>query len=154
MLTLKKENKIIRGGLIIFWLLFWLLNTIDKLITKEVTLWVGKDRISQLTTYFSSIGIENIMIPKITLTIIGLLEFIALVFFSISLYYYVNKNLKKARHLFFLGIFTSIVIFSFFAIGDQIFGDRTELLEHSIYWISSILSWYIFSHSYQEKIEK
>ena len=33
------------------------------------------------------------------------------------------------------------VIFSFFAIGDQVFGDRGELLEHTIYWMALIVSW-------------
>ena len=37
--------------------------------------------------------------------------------------------------------FAGLVIFSFFAIGDQIFGDRVELQEHTTFWMALIISW-------------
>ena len=53
------EVKFIHIAIVGFWFLFWFLNSIDKVINKPMFLWAGKDRVTQLTDYFSSIGIEN-----------------------------------------------------------------------------------------------
>lgn len=37
--------------------------------------------------------------------------------------------------------------FSIFAIGDHIFGDRLELLEHTLFWFITLFSWVAFVHS-------
>ncbi|MEC8759453.1 MAG: hypothetical protein VXX70_07870, partial [Bacteroidota bacterium] len=41
--------------------------------------------------------------------------------------------------LFTLGTFT------FFSIGDHWFGDRFELLEHTLFWFVSLASWVVFT---------
>jgi len=147
MLTEKKENRIIRGGVIIFWLLFWLLNSVDKVIGKETALFVGKDRLAQFVNYFESIGVTGLAVPQGTLIFVSVLEFIALVYLVLALVYYFKGDKKKTRNMFFFGILFSLIVFSFFAIGDQIFGDRVELLEHSTYWISLVISWFVYTHS-------
>lgn len=58
-LSNKQENHIIHLGIVVFWLLFWLFNVIDKVIGGTTFLWVGKDRYVQFIKYFSSIGIDN-----------------------------------------------------------------------------------------------
>lgn len=143
-LNQKKEVRIIRFGLIIFWWFFWFFNVIDKFIVESVFLWKGKNRIGQLIDYFASIGISDIAIPIIFFLFIAALEIIALVFMTITLRFYFKGDKQLTRAAFFYGILVSLIIFSFFTIGDQIFGDRAELLEHSIYWILTVLSWFVY----------
>lgn len=145
-ITLKKENKIIKGGIIIFWGLFWLLNVVDKIIPKDMFLWMGKDRLAQFVNYFESIGIANPIIAQITLFGVSVLQVLALIFFIIAVVQYLKGNMVKARAGTFWGILFSLIIFSLFAIGDQIFGDRFELMEHTIYWIALVNSWFVYTH--------
>ena len=147
MLSKEQESWIIRGGVIVFWALFWLLNSVDKIIVNPLGFWVGKDRVSQFAGYFSSIGVESSIVSNGILVFVSLLEVIAFIFMILALFYFLKKNKDKARHMFFYGILFSLIIFSFFSIGDQIFGERAELLEHSTYWISLVLSWFIYTHA-------
>lgn len=34
-----------------------------------------------------------------------------------------------------------------FALGDQVFGERSELLEHTIFWAALFISWRVYTHS-------
>ena len=143
-MRIKKKNleiKVIQIGILAYWFLFWLLNVVDKFIGKSTFLWVGKDRFSQLVNYFASIGIENETIPYITLVFSTILEIIALLLLTFALFKYLSGHYQKARDIFFWGTFVGLAIFSFFSIGDQVFGDRVELLEHTTYWIALIISW-------------
>ncbi len=135
------EGKMIRFGIVIFWTLFWLLNVIDKFIAGPTFLWVGKDRFVQFINYFSSIGIEDPNITFSFLIFVTIAEIIAFIFATMALWHLSRRNEKKAHKLFFWGIIVSLFIFTFFSIGDQIFGDRAELLEHTIFWTSLIVSW-------------
>jgi len=146
-LNIHTENNIIRLGIIIFWWLFWLFNVVDKFIVSEGVMWVGKNRAEQFMDYFSSIGIEGTTVPYLTLSFVTALEVVALIFTTLALWYFFKGKKDKARAGLFWGILTSLFIFSFFAIGDQIFGDRVELLEHSIYWIGLVISWFIYTHA-------
>jgi len=141
----KKENKIIRLGIIGFWWFFWLFNVVDKLIGGKTFLWVGKDRFTQIVNYFDSVGIENIAVASVFLVFISVVEFIALVFATHALWHILLGHEQKAHSALFISILISLFIFSFFAIGDQIFGDRVELLEHTIYWIALVVSWFIYT---------
>ena len=143
-LSKKKEVRITRLFLIIFWWFFWLLNVIDKFIMDQTFLWVGKNRVAQLIKYFASIGIDEVSIPIVFFIFFTFLEIIALVFMTIALWFYFKKEKKHTRNAFFYGMLMSLVIFSFFSIGDQIFGDRDELFEHSIYWILAVISWFVY----------
>lgn len=140
-LTKYDEGRIIRLGVVFFWTVFWLLNVIDKLISKSTFLWVGKDRLTQFIKYFASIGIENENVALAFLVFVTLAQITALYFLASSLWYSVKKREQKAYDFFFWGTLMGLAIFSFFSIGDQIFGDRAELLEHTLFWIAIIISW-------------
>ena len=135
------ESKTIQFGIIIFWLLFWLLNVIDKFIGSSTFLWVGKDRLTQFVKYFSSVGIDNPNVAFTFLIFVSIAEIIALVLIAGALWQLMLGNEQKAHQFFFWGTFAGLAMFSFFAIGDQIFGERHELLEHTTYWMALIVSW-------------
>ena len=140
------ETKVIRYAIVVFWILFWLFNVIDKFISKATFLWVGKDRLTQFVNYFHSIGIENQSIALVFLVIVTLAEIVALIF---VLYAFINLVYNKevqARTYFFWGTVTGLVIFTFFTVGDQVFGDRVELLEHTTYWAFLIISWAAYNY--------
>jgi len=156
MLTKQQENRIIRGGIITFWLVFWLLNVVDKTIGGKTILWAGKDRLPKFIEYFASIGINNPTVSSVSLIIISFLEALAFLFMILAFFQFIAGNKSKTRLMFFWGIFISLVVFSIFTMGDQVFGERDELLEHAIYWISLIISWFVFTHSESQllKFEK
>lgn len=151
-LNRKKETRIIRFGLVIFWWLFWLLNVVDKFILEQIFLWKGKNRVTQFIDYFASVGINDISVPIVFFIFITFLEIIALIFMTIALWFYFKEEHQHTRTAFFYGILASLIIFSFFTIGDQIFGERTELLEHSIYWILLVMSWFVYIRVERRKI--
>lgn len=142
----KKENRILKGSIIVYWFLFWFFNVVDKLIGGSTFLFVGKDRLAQFTEYFNSIGLTNPFVAKFVLFVVTVIEIIALVYLALALWNWYKKDENKTHVNLFLGLFWSFVTFSLFAIGDQIFGDRFELLEHSIYWVAVLLSWYVYTH--------
>lgn len=135
------EGQIIRFGIVIFWSVFWLLNVIDKFIGGYTFLWVGKDRFAQIGKFFASVGIDAPAFPLSALVFITILEITAFVLVTAALVNLIRKNEPRARTLYFYGTLIGLITFSVFSIGDQIFGDRFELLEHTIFWISIIVSW-------------
>ena len=141
----KREHKIIALGIILYWWLFWLLNVVDKIIGKGIPFFEGKDRMAAFVKYFGSIGIHNPAVAGGTLLFVSIIEFIALVFLSFALYYWFKNKRVLMRGAMFYGILVSLFVFSFFAIGDQIFGDRKELWEHTTYWMALVLSWIVFT---------
>ena len=142
----KLEGIIIQLGVLVFWFLFWLLNVIDKFIGDRTFLWAGKDRLNQFIEYFSSVGIENPITAQGFLIFITIAEILALILIAISLWYFLKRNPQKTHDFFFWGTFIGLAIFSFFSIGDQIFGDRHELLEHTTYWMALIISWGAYTY--------
>ncbi len=137
---------LIRYFILIYWILFWLFNVIDKIIGGAHFIFVGKDRFAQMERFFDSIGLGDPIIANIALIITAALEIFALVFFCGALYHFVKKNLEATRSWFFIGIILTLSTFTYFSIGDQIFGDHFELLEHGLFWFITLLSWLIFIH--------
>ena len=137
----KLQDKVITYGVVLYWLLFWFFNVVDKFIATETFLWVGKDRMAQFLEYFSSVGIDNPLVAKGFLLLVTILQMLAFLFLLATLWQLFFGKKKKADDYFFWGTFFGLAIFSLFAMGDQIFGDRFELLEHTIYWISLIVSY-------------
>lgn len=138
---IKKENIIIRGGIILYWFTFWLLTTIDKVIPNTTFLWAGQDRLAQYTDFFLSLGVPGNFLPYTVFIIITSIEAIIFLLYGIALFNFFRGNFKKAHIYFFYGTVFGLIIFSISSIGDQMFGDRAELLEHTTYWISLIISW-------------
>ena len=140
------EGKVIRYGVVVFWLLFWLLNSIDKFIGQQVFLWGGRDRLAQIKDYFSTIGIDGVLIPIGAFVFATILEITAFLLLTAALLALTHNQPDRARTLFFWGTVIGLAIFTFFSIGDQIFGERAELLEHTIYWVSLIVSWGAYNY--------
>jgi hypothetical protein len=140
-----KEKEFIQLGIILFWFVYWLFNVIDKFIAGTAYLWVGKDRFAQFVDYFRSIGITDPSVASNFLIITTVLEITALVFVVVTLWYFLQNNGNKQRAAFFYATLMSLFIFTFFSAGDQVFGDRVELLEHSIYWIITLISWFVYT---------
>lgn len=137
---------LIRYFILIYWTLFWLLNSIDKIIGGAHFLFVGKDRFAQVERFFDSLGLGSPIFANIALIITAALEIFACVFFAGALLHFKKKNMDVTRSWFFIGIALSLSIFIYFSIGDQIFGDHFELLEHALFLLSTLLSWIIFIH--------
>lgn len=139
-------KELIRYLILIYWSLFWLLNSLDKIIGGSHFLFVGKDRFAVIERLFDSLGFGNPIIANVALIIASGLEIFAFVFFFGALFHNIKKNIDSTRSWFFVGIILTLVIFTYFSIGDQIFGDHKELLEHGLYWFIALLSWIIFIH--------
>jgi hypothetical protein len=72
------------------------------------------------------------------------LEVFALVFFAGATLHFLKRR-DAASHTWFLaGTVTTLATFTFFSVGDHLFGDRFELLEHTLFWFISLMSWAAF----------
>jgi hypothetical protein len=148
----EEKNKIfgkdlVKYFILIYWILFWLFNVIDKIIGGAHFLFVGKDRFAQVERFFDSIGLDNPIFANIALIITAALEIFALVFFTGALYHLKRKDRDATRSWFFIGISLTLTTFIYFSIGDQIFGDHFELLEHALFWFITLLSWIVFNRT-------
>ena len=99
---------------------------------------------------------ESPAIANFALIVAAGLEVFAFVFFTGALLYYLKKKNETSRTWFFIGIVLTLITFTIFSIGDHIFGDRFELLEHTLFWFLTLFSWVAFirleNHSETEKI--
>jgi hypothetical protein len=145
-ITIGFKGRIIQLGIVSFWVLFWLLNVADKLIGEPGFLFVGTDRFALFFKFFGSLGIESIPLPLVALAITTVIEISALILSGATLLYLLRQNDEKARNFFFWGTFAGLILFTFFIIGDQIFGDRVEVLEHSLFWVILIISWAAYTY--------
>lgn len=144
---------VVRGGILLFWTMFWLFNVVDKFIAGPQFLFVGRDRFAQVIKFWNSIGIQDPFIPNASLIFASLLELAAFVFAALALMQLFREKEEEAQTLFFWCSFAGLAVFSFFAIGDQIFGDRFELLEHTLFWITIIASWGAYVY-YPERMDR
>ena len=137
-------NQLVRYSILFYWSLFWLFNIIDKIIGGSLFLWVGRDRFAQFQKFFASAGLESPGIANFALIIAAGLEVFAFIFFIGSLLYLLKKKIDTSRSWFFIGIVLTLITFTIFSIGDHIFGDRFELLEHTLFWFLTLFSWVAF----------
>ena len=100
--------------------------------------------------------LESPWIANFALIIAAGLEVFAFVFFTGALLYYLKKKIETSRAWFFIGIVLTLITFTIFSIGDHIFGDRFELLEHTLFWFLTLFSWVAFirleNHSEKENM--
>jgi len=150
--TLLSRNRLIQYAILVYWCLFWLFNSIDKVIGGAHFLWVGRDRFSQFQKFFASTTLEAPIIADLALIIAAALEIFAFIFFVGALIHFAKNRQEKTRSWFFIGIILTLITFVIFSIGDHIFGDRFELLEHTLFWFITLFSWVIFTriHSLTE----
>ena len=76
------RKDLVRYLILIYWVFYWLLNAIDKVIGGAHYLFVGKDRFAQIERSFDSIGLGNSLVADIVLIITSGMEIFAFVFFS------------------------------------------------------------------------
>lgn len=151
-----KEKKIIQFLIIIYWTFFGALTVIDKIIPDVYLFWVGADFYTLFIKLFASLGLTNPLYATISLVGVSSIEVMAFVCYLFSLFNLYKGNDKISEQWFYRGILFSIILFTFFSIGDQVFGDRSNLLEHSIFWIILVVSWIVYKYNSltEEKILK
>ena len=137
-------NQLFRYAILFYWSLFWLFNIVDKFIGGSSFLWVGRDRFAQFQRFFASAGLESPIIADAALVVAAGLEVFAFVFFSGALIHFLRKKQEMSRSWFFVGIIFTLITFTVFSIGDHDFGDRFELLEHTLFWFLTLFSWIAF----------
>lgn len=135
---------LIRYAILAYWTLFWLFNLIDKVVGGAHFLWVGRDRFAQFQKYFDSVGLDSPHVANAALAFAGALEAFAFVCFATALGAEWKGHHGSARRWSFFGTLLTLGTFTFFSIGDHWFGDRFELLEHTLFWFISLASWLIF----------
>lgn len=142
-----KEKRIIKYFVLFYWTFFAATTVIDKIIPDVYPLWVGADFYTLFVKLFASLGLKDPIFATIALAVVSLIEIIAFVCYLFSLFNLFNGKNNRSEQWFYRGISFSLLLFSFFTIGDQVFGDRFTLLEHSIFWIILIVSWVIFKYN-------
>ena len=125
-------HQLVRFAILIYWAVFWLFNLIDKVIGGAHFLWVGRDRFAQFQKYFASVGLDSPHVANAGLAVAGALEAFAFVFFAGAVFHEIRKDRETSRKWFFIGTLLTLATFTFFSIGDHWFGDRFELLEHTM----------------------
>ncbi|MDB4564031.1 hypothetical protein N9084_01855 [Flavobacteriales bacterium] len=139
-------HQLVRYAILMFWSIFWLFNLLDKVIGGAHFLWVGRDRFAQFQKYFASTGLDSPHIANAALAVAGALEAFAFVFFAGALIFEIQKSRETARRWCFIGTLLTLATFTFFSLGDHWFGDRFELLEHTLFWFISLASYLVFTH--------
>ncbi|GAB4492081.1 MAG: hypothetical protein OHK0045_18970 [Raineya sp.] len=142
-----KEKKLIQYLILIHWTLFSATTVIDKIIPDVYPLWVGVDFYTLFIKFFASLGLTDPIFATIALAGISFLEIVVFVCFAFSLFNLYKVKDKIAEQCFYRGIGFSVLTFTLFSIGDQVFGDRFTLLEHTIFWIILIFSWVIYKYN-------
>jgi len=138
------EGNVMQLIILGFWAIFWFLNVIDKFIGGPTFLWVGKDFFALLTKFFSSMGLTSPIIPTIALIIISAIEILAFILCVGALLFFISGHKNETRTWYFFGTLSGLLLFTFLTLGDQTFGDRFQLLEHTMFWVAILVSWGAF----------
>ena len=142
-----KEKRLIKYFVLLYWTFFTATTVIDKIIPDVYPLWVGADFYTLFVKLFASLGLKDPIMATIALAGVSLIEIISFACYSFSLYnLFIGKD-NRSEQWFYRGISFSVLLFSLFTIGDQIFGERSTLLEHSIFWVILIVSWAVFKYN-------
>lgn len=140
-----REKNIIRLAILVFWTFFWGLSVVDKIIPDVHYLWVGKDFYSLFVKFFGSLGLKNPIFATIALASISAIEVLNFVFYLLAGCNFLKGDDDQTQKWFFRAILSSMTLFALFSIGDQVFGDRFQLLEHGLFWIVLVVSWIVFN---------
>lgn len=142
-----KEKKLIQYLILIHWTFFYATTVIDKIVPDVYPLWVGADFYTLFIKFFASLGLTDPIFATIALAGISFIEIVVFVCFLFSLINLYKGKDKISEQWFYRGIAFSVLLFSFFSIGDQVFGDRFALLEHGIFWIILAVSWVVYKYN-------
>jgi len=138
------EGNVMQLTILGFWAIFWFLNVVDKFIGGPTFLWVGKDFFALLTKFFSSMGLTSPVIPIIALIFISVIEILAFILCTGALFLFITGHRNETKAWYFLGTLSGLLLFTLLTLGDQTFGDRFQLLEHTIFWVAVLVSWIAF----------
>lgn len=141
-----KEKVTIKYLILIYWTFFFLTGVIDKIVPDVHPYWVGADFYTLFIKLFASLEIKDPIYATMALAGVSLIEVMTFICYLFALLHLFFKNETSSDHWFYRGVSLSILLFSLFTIGDQVFGDRFTLLEHSIFWIILVVSWVLFVH--------
>ena len=139
-----REHAWLRGAILVFWTLFWGLSVVDKIIPDVTHLWVGKDFFALFVKFFASLGLKDPMFATAALAGVSGLEAVNFTFYATAMLALLKGDTGRAETWFFRGIVTSLGLFVLFSMGDQVFGDRFQLLEHGLFWMVLLASWIAF----------
>ena len=139
-----REHAWLRGAILVFWTLFWGLSVVDKIIPDVTHLWVGKDFFALFVKFFASLGLKDPMFATAALAGVSGLEAVNFTFYATAMLALLKGDARRAETWFFRGIVTSLGLFVLFSMGDQVFGDRFQLLEHGLFWMVLLASWIAF----------
>ncbi len=139
-----KESKLIRFFILIHWVFFAGTTVLDKLIPDVYPLWVGADFYTLFVKLFASLGIKDPIFATSALAGVSIIEVVGFVCYLFAAVLLIKQKNKSADRWFSRGILLSLLLFSLFSIGDQVFGDRFTLLEHGIFWCILLISWIVF----------
>ncbi len=142
-----KEKKLIQYFILIYWTFFGALTVIDKIIPDVYPYWVGADFYTLFIKFFASLGLTDPIFATIALAGISTLEIVAFVCYLFSLFNLYKGKDKISEQWFYRGVSFSVLLFSLFSVGDQVFGDRFNLLEHGIFWIILVVSWVVYKYN-------
>ena len=141
-----KARSTLRLAILGYWTLFWGLSVVDKIIPDVTFLWVGKDFFALFIKFFGSLGFKNPLFATAALAGVSALEAVNFALYLTALLSLRQRNEDHTNTWFFRAILSSMVLFSLFTIGDQVFGDRFQLLEHGLFWLILLASWIVFKH--------
>ncbi len=141
-----KEQSIIRFSILVFWTFFWGLSVLDKIIPDVHFLWVGKDFFALFVKFFGSLGLKDSLVATVALAGVSALEAVNFVLYTVAFFNFMRGESLKADRWFFRAVLASTTLFALFSIGDQVFGDRFQLLEHGLFWLVLVASWLVFKH--------
>ena len=139
-----KEHAWLRGGILVFWTLFWGLSVVDKIIPDVNHFWVGKDFFALFVKFFASLGLKDPMFATVALAGVSGLEAVNFTLYATALWALVRGDAGRSETWFYRGIVTSLGLFVLFSMADQVFGDRFQLLEHGLFWMVLLASWIAF----------
>ncbi len=138
--------------LALFWGLFWLFNGLDKFMHSSVIgdfMWFGQDRTEQISVYAERMQFPISWIDPI-LVFTGVWEFLVAAPFIIFVAYNItNFNSESVNgwlhYCFYNALCLSAVTFLVFCVFDVIAGARSELLEHTVYFVLIAVSFMVKS---------
>ncbi|PSP76894.1 hypothetical protein BRC81_11100 [Halobacteriales archaeon QS_1_68_20] len=147
------QERFIRYALVVYWGMFWLMNAVDHLlVTDAAPLFKGKYRYDSLYQYFDSIGVDSGYVALAAMNVSTVLEVVAFATLACSLWYTYRGDSRRATDFFVVGMFAGILVMTYFAVGDVVFGDRAELLEHTQYWMFQVVTLVLYLYVPETRI--
>jgi hypothetical protein len=141
-----KESRMMQASILIFWTAFWGLSVVDKVVPDVHFLWVGKDFFALFVKFFGSLGLKDPLFATVALAGISALEALNFSLYAAACVNFLRRDHVLMEKWLFRGLFASMSLFALFSIGDQVFGDRFQLLEHGLFWFVLLATWLIYKY--------